>query len=91
MNNSIIINGVKVGKKGLRINGKYYQAWYSKNVDTHGKNLITIFARDLGNGLPAELGSIENNSEMMTDYFEKDRIKFYEGSKEYNSLLPLAL
>ena len=88
MKNSIIINGVSFGKKGVRHNGKYFPAHYSHGTLINGKEAITVYAKSLLVGLPAAL-SPSNDSDMQTDYFEKDRVRFYAGSPEFSALLQL--
>lgn len=91
MKNEIEINGVKILKKGVKFSGKYFPVWYSHGVDIHGKKHVTIYAKSILTGLPSELGSVKNDSDMSTDYFEKDRAKFFEGSSEYQHLYSLAV
>lgn len=81
---------VKFLKKGVKdATGKYYPCWYSMTRLISGEMAITLYARSILKGLPCELKP-ENNSDMMTDYFEKDRVRFFEGSTEYEMLKPLA-
>jgi hypothetical protein len=81
------INGIKVLKKGLRrlSDGKYFPAWYSRTVLINGREAVTIYAKSILSGLPRELNP-ENDSDMRTDYFEKDRTRFYLGTPEFNLL-----
>lgn len=90
MKNQIIINGVKIGKHGVRFGGKYSPAWYSKTALVNGKKCVTIYAKDILKDLPRELGQVENNTEIQTDYFESDRVRFMEGTAEYDALLAVA-
>ena len=94
MNNEL--NGIKLLKKGVRgKDGKYHPCWYCKGeryirnteggIDGAMQNAITIYAREYTH-LPAEFHP-QNDSDSMTDYFEKDRCVFFEGSKEYDILL----
>lgn len=73
------INGVRIGKHGVRHEGKYYPAWYSLT----GADMITIYARKHCPGLPKALGEIENNSEMQSDYFEKDKVRLRRGTPAF--------
>ena len=84
------INGVKVGKHGFRIRGKYFPAFYSRATLIDGRDCITVYARGHGTGLPVELGDVQNDSDSQTDYFEKDRTRFFPGSLGFNVLAPLA-
>lgn len=84
----VIIRGVKFGKKGLKdANGNYFPIWYSLNILTSTKRrCITIYAKNY-KSLPAVLNA-ENNSDMMTDYFETDYVRFEEGTPEFEMLKP---
>ncbi len=75
------MNGITFGKKGLRDQfGVYYPVTYSKFIKaSDGIECITIYAKRHLKGLPASL-NVENNSDMQTDYFEKDRARFNSGS-----------
>lgn len=84
-NNMKAINGIKFGKKGIKADGKYFPCWYSLATLINGKTAITIYAKCILTGLPKSLQP-ENNSDMQTDYFEKDRVRFYEGSEQFNTL-----
>lgn len=88
--NPVIINGVKCGKFGVRFNGKYSPCWYSLGRLVDGRTAITVYAKCILKDLPRELGPVQNDTELQTDYFDKDRIRFFEGSPEFTQLLPLA-
>ena len=80
------IRGIKFGKKGLRdASGRYYPAWYSVGRMIDGTVSLTIYAKSILIGLPRELNVI-NDTEIMTDCFEKDRVRFAEGSAEFEAL-----
>lgn len=78
---------VKFLKKGIKSGGKYFPCWYSLATLLNGKTAITIYAKSLLTGLPAELNP-QNDSDMQTDYFEKDKVRFYEGSFTFELLKP---
>lgn len=81
---------VKFLKKGVKDSaGKYYPCWYSLARLINGRAAITIYAKSILTGLPSELKP-ENNSDMTTDYFENDKVRFYEGSEEFNKLRSFA-
>jgi hypothetical protein len=85
-----VINGCKFLRKGIKDPaGKYFPVWYSKGPLVTGKIALTIYARTYTPGLPAELKP-ENGTDLMTDYFEKDRVRYDEGSKEFELLKHLA-
>ncbi len=89
MNSSkIIIKGATFGKKGIRVSGKYFPAWYSRSTLINGAEAVTVYAKCILTGLPDCLKP-QNDSDMMTDYFEKDRVRFYSGTPEYSALIAL--
>lgn len=73
---------VKLLANGIKNNGDYIRCFYTEK---NGSILIT--ARDYKN-LPKELGTVTNDSDMITDYFENDRVlitstnKYYKAAKE---------
>jgi hypothetical protein len=80
---------VKFLKKGIKENGQYFPAWYSQGEYTEQsgiqKGTITIYAKSY-KGLPSAL-SPKNDSDSMTDYFEKDRARVAPGSPNYKAVL----
>ncbi len=85
-NQMIEILGCRFGKHGVRLNGKYYKASYSHCVLIDGKEAITIYGDATTGRLPAILNP-ENDTDMQTDYFESDKVRFYAGSPEFTALL----
>ena len=81
---------VKFLQHGVRslVTGKVHPCWYSHVTLIDGKTCVTLYAKSILTGLPAELRPI-NNSDMMTDYFENDHVRFFEGSSEYAQLIEL--
>jgi hypothetical protein len=73
---------------GIKLDGKLYKASYSKGNYTKESKIpndtITIYARDY-NDLPKIEGlQIKNNSDSMTDYFEKDKIRVEPANQFYS-------
>lgn len=60
---------IKFLQNGIRADGKYFPVYYSLR---DSDKAVCVRARTYGK-LPEELGEIINNSDSMTDYFEKDR------------------
>jgi hypothetical protein len=81
-------NAVKFLLNGVRAAGKFYPCWYSHVTLIDGRTCVTLYAKSILTGLPAQLRPI-NNSDMMTDYFENDHVRFFEGSAEYVRLVEL--
>ena len=89
MKNQITINGCRFLAKGIKdAAGKYYPAWYSRSTLINGREAVTVYAKSILSGLPAALAP-QNDSDMRTDYFEKDRTRFYAGSAEFTQLCNL--
>lgn len=60
---------IKFLQNGIKEDGRYVPVHYYLR---EGDNAVCVIARTYED-LPAELGEIVNNSDSMTDYFEKDR------------------
>ena len=78
---------IKFLKHAIKFGNKKARVWYSKG-ELYGfpKGTVTIYARDYGSQLPDEL-SPQNQTDMMTDYFEKDRARIKPDSKYYKKLM----
>lgn len=58
------------------------------DLDNHisGKPCVTLYGKTCLENLSAIFKEgVENNTDLMTDYFEDDRIRFFEGDKHYNA------
>jgi hypothetical protein len=87
MTTKIEINGCKILKHGIKSpSGKYVPAWYSHATLTDGREAVTVYAKRC-KSLPKELGSVENNSDMMTDYHEADKCRFFAGTPEFDKMI----
>lgn len=80
---------IKVLKHGLRVDGKYIPCRYDIGT-MRDKATISIYARDYGHQLPEELKP-ENDTDMMTDYFEKDRARINPDHPLYTDLYRYAM
>lgn len=77
---------IKILKKGIKANGTYHPCWYSNaELINYPKGTITVYAKTY-ESLPADLKP-ENDSDMMTDYFEKDRARITPDHPLYNEFL----
>lgn len=63
---------------------------YSVGNRIDGRACVTIYAKDYGNELFDVFGDCENNSDMMTDYFEKSRFVVFADSPLYSAALSTA-
>ena len=81
------MNDLKVQKNGIKFKGEYIPCWYSiGNYTKESKieqNTITVYSKTYKH-LPniEELNTI-NNSDIMTDYFEKDKWRVTINSPYY--------
>jgi hypothetical protein len=63
---------------------------YSHCTLINGRKAITLYAKSYSDKLYPVMGdAIENDTDMMTDYFEKDRFRIYEGDELYETALKL--
>jgi hypothetical protein len=62
--------------------GKRVKCDYSYGKTPDGREYITIYAKEYGPQLRF-LPACENNTDTMTDYFEKDRVRVYESDGLY--------
>ena len=82
---------LKLLKKGIKINGQYFGAWYSPSSNNlNGNATITIknYKR-----LPDEAYkdlTVDNDTEFQTDYIDLDRIRISPNSKYFNEVNRLA-
>jgi len=82
---------IKLLKKGIKIDGKYFPCGYSSS-DNNIKGNATIYIRSY-ESLPKEAYSamsVQNESDSMTDYYERDRIRIAPGNPLFNQVNELA-
>lgn len=82
---------IKLLKKGIKIDGKYYACHYS-SAKNNIKGNATIYLKGYEH-LPTEVYPIlqvENNSDYMTDYVEKDKIRIPPTSAYFQKVEELA-
>lgn len=61
---------------GIKVEGKLYRAHYNKGCYTNlPKGTITIYMRDYVRTPKIEGLQVENDTDIMTDYFDKDSIR----------------
>jgi len=79
-------------KHAIKSKGKRSRVWYSKGNYTKQSGLpkgtITVYAKDYGNQLPSEL-NVENDTDIQTDLFGKDRARIKPKTKYYKDVLKL--
>ena len=61
-------NGIKFYQNGIKVDGgRLIPCWYGLD-----ENAVNIYAKDYGGSLPKQYFVVINDSDGMTDYFEKD-------------------
>lgn len=74
------MNEVKFMYNGIKINGKMVKGFWSKGSYTNGA-LYCFYADSCFSRELREVFSVKNESDIMTDYFETDKIYFFTGDK----------
>lgn len=60
------------------------RVWYSLDNRMDGRKCVTIYAKDYGHELGALLpDTYENNTDLMTDYFDKGKVLLFENHHFY--------
>ena len=82
---------IKLLKKGIKVNGEYFPCHYNESKNNlHGN--ATIYIKSY-KSLPREaygVLNVENNTDMQTDYFERDRIRVSPNSEYFARVEELA-
>lgn len=64
------------------------KVYYSHSILINGKEAITLYSKDYdGNLRKVFPGRYANDSDMMTDYFEKDRVRIYKDAPLFDEAL----
>jgi hypothetical protein len=58
---------------------------YSLDNHISGKPNVTIYAKTYAGDLFPIFSNAQNATDSMTDYFEKDRVRFFEGDEHYEA------
>lgn len=80
---------IKFMWNGIKIDGKLYRAWYSDADligDRYPKGTLTIYRKDYGTMPQINGMTIQNDTEIMTDYFERDRIRITPDNPHYSAI-----
>ena len=73
---------------GIKFDGKLHKGHYSKGPFTNlPEGTITIYARDYTGFPQIKDLTVKNNSDSMTDYFEKDRVRVTPDNPYYAEVL----
>lgn len=61
--------------------GAKARCWYSHGRLINGRDCVTVYGKTCLENLRAVFGAeVQNDTEIMTDYFENDRYRIYPGS-----------
>jgi hypothetical protein len=75
-----------------RDNGPRIRCWYSRGSLHDAPDSVTIYAKSYADSLadvfPPE--RVENNTELQTDYFEKDRVRILPGDPLWEDACAMA-
>ena len=78
---------IKFMWNGIKIDGKLYRCHYSDGkLINHPDGTLTIYRKDYGQMPQVEGLNVQNDTDMMTDYFERDRIRIDHNNKFYNDV-----
>lgn len=79
--------GIRFMYNGMKQEKTLYKGWYSMGRLTNApEGTITIYASDYKSFPHIEGLTIENNTDSMTDYFEKDRIRVTPDNPYYEAV-----
>lgn len=61
------------------------RVWYSLDNNVNGRKVVTLYAKDYDRklGVIFQGGEYENNTDSMTDYFEKGLVRLFEDHPLY--------
>lgn len=74
------MNELKFMYNGIKINGKLVKGFYSKSNYTNGA-LFCFYADSYCCQELRKIFTVKNGSDITTDYFEEDKIYFFENDK----------
>lgn len=82
------MNNIKFNKYNITDGTNKARVHYSRNVSAKdlSTKVIAIYAKDYGNQLTTLFNNVRNDTDLMTDYIETDKVTTYEGSSLYNQL-----
>ena len=72
-------------------NGAKVRCWYSYGKLIDGRACVTIYAKEYGKQLSNvfDADRVSNETEIMTDYFEKDKVRIFEDDKLWEAAFNL--
>lgn len=76
------MENVKFMYNGIKVDGKLIKGYWSKSDDA-----ISFYADGYGSQIPRELFDVENETDSMTDYFDKDSTRIFPADQFYTEAL----
>jgi hypothetical protein len=88
---TLTINGITFGKHAVKTADNKAKVFYSRNIWAQSAPdmpvaTISLYAKEYGSQLSPIFAKTRNDSDLMTDYIETDKVTFYEGSAMYDEL-----
>lgn len=78
------VNGIRFMKHFVAdANGNKARVVYSHGTLRNGQECVTIYAKDYGHELDCILPDVENDTDTMTDYFDKSKARIYPNTPFY--------
>ena len=78
---------IKFMWNGIKVDGQLYKCWYSSSkLVGYPEGTITIYGKQYQDLPMIEGLAIENDSDLMTDYFENDRVRVTPDNKWYEEV-----
>jgi hypothetical protein len=76
---------IKFNKYNVSNGSTKARVHYSKATLIDGRECVTLYARDYGHDLAKVMGSehYQNDTDIMTDYFDKGRVRIFPDSPYY--------
>ena len=74
---------IKFNKHNVTSGKVKVNIWYSLDRRIDGRKCVTIYAKEYSGKLCAIFDNVENNTDSQRDYFEKDKVNFFEDHPLY--------
>lgn len=83
---------IKFNKYNVSNGSTKARVFYSKSTLIDGRQCVTLYAKDYGHQLAAVMGNenYQNDTDIMTDYFDKGLVRVFPDSPYYAEVLARA-
>lgn len=66
------------------------RVWYSNGERCDGRTAVTLYEKPgIGHNLRKIFANFQNETDIMTDYFEDDKVTFFKGNPLYDEALKM--